>query len=98
MNAPIRFDTVEDIKRYHRGHWFSSGAMRFFRSRVGENVYQGPGGIFFVSSEQFDDSTPRRYTVRRYDPTADNIGTIGEFNKLSRASAIREAKRLAKGE
>jgi len=89
------FNTVEDIKRHHRGHWFSLGAMRFFRSRVGQTVYQGPGGVFFVSSEQFNDDTPRRYTVRRYDPEADTIGTIGEFNKLSRTSAIREAKRLA---
>lgn len=89
------YNSVADIERQHRGYWFSLGAKRFFRSRIGQTVYQGPGGIYFVSSEQFDASSPRRYTTRRYVPETDEIETIGEFNELTRSQAIALAKRKA---
>jgi CMP-N-acetylneuraminic acid synthetase len=94
--------TIDDIKRRNRDagyHYFAPDTMRFFRSRVLPTVYQGPGGIYFVTSEQFVGSnnvaSPRRYTVRRFDTDTANIDTVGEFNKLSRVEAIKLAKRCA---
>lgn len=52
----------------------------------------------FVSSEQFDDASPRRYTVRQFDPSNGCVDTFGEFNELGRAAAVTLAKLCASGE
>ena len=92
--------SISDIRREHNGKWFDPSSMRFFRSRVGENVYQGLGGVYFVSSEQFVNLSAghvaaRKYTVRQYRPDADQIKTVGEFNVLSKSQAHRLAKQYA---
>jgi hypothetical protein len=33
-------------------HYFEPSTMRFFRSRVSEMIHEGPGGIYFVTSER----------------------------------------------
>lgn len=80
-------------------HWFEPESMRFFRSRVGDTVYEGPGGIYFVSSEQFvsphSGAAPRRYSVRQFNPTTGGIATVGEFNVMSRSQAVARAKYCA---
>ncbi len=67
--------TLQEIKdncATFGSHWFSPDTMRFFASRVSDNVHTGPGGVFFVSSEQFRASGlydgPRRYSVRQFKP------------------------------
>ena len=92
--------SMATIRNAHRGHWFDRDTLRFFRSRISEEVYQGPGGVFFVSSEQFTSgnySEPRRYTVRRFVETDGSIDSATEFNVLGRAQAHRQAKALAAG-
>lgn len=96
------FEDIKSCNRY-RPHpsswWFAPDTGRFFRSRYSEKVYQGKGGIYFVTSEQFVGSTytdPRRYTVRRFNPTTAGIDTAGPFNELSRAQAHGDANRYAK--
>lgn len=92
----------EIIDRYNPGpgrHWFDADTKRFFRSRLPQYGFEGHGGVFFVSSEQFvgSDRVPakRRYTVRQL---ADgNIKTIGEFNVLSKSGANTLARRCAEG-
>lgn len=93
--------TIEEIKQANSRagfHFFDTSTLRFFRSRVGEKCYEGPGGIYFVTSEQwvhFDGSKePRRYTVRRFHLDG-KIDTVGEFNKLTKFKANWEAARLA---
>jgi hypothetical protein len=75
-------------------HWWDKGSMRFFKCRVGEQVYQGEGGIYFVTSEKSDHS-PRAYSVRQYSPETKRVSTIGDFNSLTRAKAHKLAKELA---
>lgn len=66
-------------------HWFEPSTMRFFRGRVGRTLY---GGQYFVSSEQFDEHSPRLYTVRVARENG-AIGTIGEFQGYpTRGAAI----------
>lgn len=94
-------DDIKDANHAHGGHWFEPATLRFFRSRVGTTVYQGPGGIFFVSSEQFRDHNgvpyPRRYTVRQFTPESATVETVGTFNVLTRGVAHRRAAALAHG-
>ena len=98
--------TLQDIKvANHKAgrYWFSPATLRFFESRVGKRVHEGPGGIYFVSSEQYrrplsGGCDPRRYTVRQFNPDTGDIDTVGEFQQWADShGAHREAKRLAAG-
>ena len=69
-------------------YFFSPGAMAFFNSRIETDTWERRGGgEYFVTSEQYDDTSPRRYKVRR--AFADGaIGTVGEdYTTLDEAVA-----------
>ena len=89
---------MDEIKRASRiagSHWFDAGSMRFFRSRILDTVYQGGGGVYFVSSEQFEGSSgraPRMFSIRKFNPLTADISTFGPFNEMAR----ERAKRLAR--
>lgn len=101
MNTTVKdriYYSVSEIEREAKGYFFSKDTMRFFKSRILQDVYQGVGGVYFVTSERFDNNTPRLFTVRKYDPETRMINTAGDFNQLSRYQAIKSAKQLAQGE
>jgi hypothetical protein len=93
-----KFNSIEDIKsaNYNAGqHYFSRDTMRFFRSRVLDEIFNGPGGIYFVTSEKGPHSS-RAYTVRKFNPETADICTAGEFNKIkSRETALRYARKYS---
>jgi hypothetical protein len=97
--ASIEYVDIYDLElsnRQHGHHWFDKDTKRFFSSRTGAYAYRGPGGTFFVSSEQ-GPSGPRAYTVRQ---ALENgaIETIGAFQGYrSRSGADRRARALAAG-
>ena len=98
----MQYLDIDTVRARHRGHWFDPGSMRFFRSRVAQTAYGTDDGsrAYFVSSEQFEDSTryraPRRYTVRVIDLHTGDIDTVGEFQEYaSRSGADAAARRLA---
>jgi len=76
--------------------WFEKGAMRFFKTRLGDKAYaDGVGGAFFVSSEQGPHG-PRAYSVRRYSAERCSVGTVGEFmGYKTSAQATSAARKLA---
>lgn len=84
-------------------HFFERATMRFFDSRVcPDTLAEGPGGVFFVTSEQFRGSdgvrAARLYTVRHFYPETGDVTTAGTFQKhASRESAARAAKAMAEG-
>lgn len=87
--------SVNDIKRAHRGHFFSPDTMRFFASRLIQDVFPTNKGIvYFVTSEKacFNDST-RVFSVRSYDLKRDSFNT--EVTLSSRAIALTAALNLA---
>lgn len=94
MTATERAYDIDDIRMTNKSagkHFFEAGALRFFASRILPTVYQGPGGIYFVTSEQFRPSSgpphPRKYTVRRFNPETGDVGTVGEFQGFTRSRA-----------
>lgn len=96
MSVTYDLALIKAANRNHGGYFFSPDSMRFFNSRVSEKVHQGPGGIYFVTSEQFDARSTRLYTVRRFDPSGKGIDTVGEFQQHSTSrQAHAEAARLA---
>ena len=95
----IRAIPIGTVERTASGHFFEKGNMRFFRTHLPHVAYTGPGGTYFVTSEQFTSDgyqAPRRYTIRTQKPDR-KIDTVGPFNKYSRAKATHIAQDLAAG-
>lgn len=87
-------ETMYDVRLKNRQagyHFFDPGALRFFRSRIGNELY---GGRYFVTSEQFVGSNgytaPRKYTIREVRPDG-GIGTVAGFQEYNSSSAARAA-------
>lgn len=85
--------------------WFGSSEMEFFSSRIESGVYQGVGGIYFVTSEKFEHPSdnrydgPRLYSVRRFDPETGGVGTAGSYRDFQqKRMAAQVASALARGE
>jgi hypothetical protein len=93
--------TIESIKAANTAaglHFFDADTMRFFRSRVSGEVFQGPGGVYFVTSEQFvfrGEADRRKFTVRAFEPATGRVhkaSGFGEFTTLAQAKgAARKA-------
>lgn len=67
--------TIDDIKQNHRGHFFDPATVKCFHSRTLDDVYEGPNGIYFITSEKMSHDSPRGYTVREFRPNIGGIGT-----------------------
>jgi uncharacterized protein (DUF1330 family) len=94
--------TIDDIKAANKaagGHWFDADTLRFFRSQVTPTVYEGPGGVFFVTSEQYASMEgplhPRRYSLRQFHPETGSVDTVGDFQQYRTSLAARQAARKA---
>jgi len=92
---------MRDIRERHKdngGHFFDRASMRFFDSRIERGgPYQGIGGIYFVTSEQFhgsQGSEPRKYTVRQVTGEDYDITTAGKFNEIRTVQQARDKARL----
>lgn len=82
--------SVEDIKERHKGHFFSPDTMRFFKSRLIQDVFPtNKKSVYFVTSEKsgFTDET-RVFNVRRYDIELDMFDTIETLNTRTRALSL----------
>lgn len=99
-----KFHQSYEVKQYNQENgyfFFSPNTMRFFNSRMSQNVYHHPSNpaLFnvFVTSEQFEDSrgkrAARQYKVRRLTESGD-VATIGKAH-ASRYLAHKAAKRYA---
>lgn len=96
MTQTKTYYSTNCIEREAIGFFFKKESMRFFKSRILETVYQGPGGVYFVTSEQ-NTGFPRGFTVRCYNPETRSISTMGEFNVWTRRGAQKTAQSLADG-
>ncbi len=95
---------ITEIKSRNRDagfYFFEKAALRFFDSHIESRVYNGVGGVYFITSEQFHGSNdcvaPRKWTVRKFTPETGDIDTVGEFNKMDRQTAMQTARKLSKG-
>ena len=87
---------ISDLERKHVGHFFSKDAMKFFSSRVVDEVFPSRGKVYFITSEKFDYKSPRLFTVRVLDLESRRIDTIGEFQAYeTRTQALTAALNCA---
>ena len=75
------FQTMDEVRRANRDagyHWFSGESDRFFRTRYESGLMTVGGRQFFITSEQREHDSERRFTVRKV--CADGaISTVGKF-------------------
>lgn len=90
------FTSIDEIRRANEAagyYWFSPDTLRWFRSRIHADVYDGR---YFVTSER-NPSGERRYTVR--EVTDDGEVKTAEgcefFGYASRSGAHNRARQLA---
>ena len=86
------YSSVEDIKAAHAargGHFFDPDSMRFFNSKVSGQVINGR---HFVTSERFDQDSPRQYTIREAKPDG-SIDTVGDFGGYKTGAQAKRAAR-----
>jgi len=99
MNWTI--DAIRETDHRAGRYFFSADTMRFFNSRILPTVYEGPGGIYFITSEKFrgsdGTSAPRKYTIRQFIPDPVNIRSVAGFNQMSKPQAQVTASVLAAG-
>ena len=74
-----------NFQSIHKGYFFAESSMRFFKSKVYDNLYYDR---FFITSEKYQDEN-RTYTIRVVCPS-DSIETIGEFQKFSTKAAAEK--------
>jgi hypothetical protein len=90
---------MEDIKRHATGHWFEDGATRFFKSRYSQFGIKAGNKAFFVTSEKYEDSTPktnyaRLYTVRAMDWLTGKVDTVSEFQQYTNKDQANRAMKI----
>ena len=91
----LQFDHIDQVKGLDMalGHYFfSEDTMRFFHSKVYDDLWVVPGaGVVFITSEKCDlvPADPRRYTVRvmRDDGRIDKVSEFQEWATLRQARA-----------
>jgi hypothetical protein len=82
------------INRPYMGHFFDKETLRFFRSKIYTLWQDESGFVLFVTSEKFDRSTPRLYTIRKFDPSYGNtsqIETVGSFQEYKTLKQAEKA-------
>ena len=85
---------IDEIKRRnaHAGRFFfSKDTLSFFQSRVNSEVYEGPGGVFFVTSERYDS----REMADQFSPTnAEELGSaVGAMGAMIAPGRITRGDR-----
>ena len=91
---------IREISRANEAaglNFFEEETLAFFNSMVHPTVFEGPGGIFFVTQERYDLRYPILFTVRQFFPESGKIHTLGRFQQYETQeeaySAARDAAR-----
>jgi predicted RNA-binding Zn-ribbon protein involved in translation (DUF1610 family) len=87
---------IQDLMRDAGSHWFDPDTLRFFSCRIGQQVYEGPEGIYFVTSEK-SWSGQRAYSVRQFVPAGIEVvdftcPSCGKYQHGMPAETARECE------
>lgn len=95
---PLSIEEVVLLSMNAGFRFFDADRMTFLRIRVHSRVYEGNGGIYFVTSESprlTCGTGPRRYAIRRFLPKTGEVKTMEYVS--SRLLAHSTAARIARG-
>ncbi len=95
----MSIETVKKLNQNNGFHFFSSGAMKFFDTELNEKVFVSKNKLkaFFTTSEQFDEHSSRRHTVRVCNLKTGDVETVGKFQEFfNEPQALKHALNLSK--
>ncbi len=87
----MQWESMKNIQYWAKGYFFTKDAMRFFNSRLPKGGYSNGNEVYFVTSEKFDDSSKREYTIRKLTIKTGAINTVGEFRQYTNSTAANKA-------
>jgi hypothetical protein len=79
---------VKQINQDKGQHFFDTSTMKFLNSHIVSKELINDK--YFITSERFDGTRPRLYTIRRFNKETGDIITIGEFQQFH---SVQEAKK-----
>ena len=85
----MAFRNLDEVRRANKAqglHFFDDLTIQFFNSRIESYLVDGH---YFVTSERYDDTTPRLYTLR-YAHESGVIETVGEFQQYESVESALE--------
>lgn len=89
--------SIDEIKRRHRGHWFSKETMNFFKSKIETEGLEIGFSTYFITSEKSFAQEKRRFTIRVQNQNGD-ICNESELAAFSSLKGAREAFLYKNGE
>lgn len=87
---PTTITELKERNRENGGHWFDRSTVKFFNTRIETGIVHG---CYFITSEAYDDSAARKYTVRSFNAEGE-IDTVGEFCQHGSKEEARIALRV----
>lgn len=90
-------DRIKEASLDSGSFWWDKSTMKAFGTRIESEVYQGDGGICFITSEKPLHGR-RQFSVRQFNPETCNIATVGGFCSMDHESAIDLAYEISNGE
>lgn len=77
--------------------FFSRSTMRVWGSQIIPTVNEGPGGVYFLTSEYNYNKTDREYSVRKFNPETGDVRSAyyGRLYDTKRYKTRREARTVA---
>jgi len=86
----ISINQIKELNKTKGFFFFSPDTIRFFNSRTDQTAIVVNHIAYFITSEQREHDTPRKYTIRKANLDTGNIETIGEFHSFD---THRDAKK-----
>jgi hypothetical protein len=88
---------MKELDKKNGGYFFSKGAMRFFNSIIETTGTDFKGKSYFITSEKFDEKSPRLYTIRCIDMKEGYVSKVSEFQEYrTKEDALEARKTLIK--
>jgi len=93
MEKTISIDQIKHLNAAKGKFFFSPDTIRFFHSRTDQTATIVNGVAYFITSEQREHDTPRKYTIRKANLETGDISTVGEFQSYETHAEARRALR-----
>jgi hypothetical protein len=91
MTKTISINQIKDLNARKGYYFFSPNTIRFFHSRTDRTAIIVNHEAYFITSEQREHNTPRKYTIRKAILETGDITTIGKFHSYDTHKQAKNA-------
>ncbi len=80
-----------DLKSLSTGHFFDKASMRFFNSKLETDGVLIDNKAYFITSERYDKSYPKKFTIRELDINTGKIEGSSSFQEFESLKSAEKA-------